>query len=386
MTLIGTAIMTGMSLSASFLPIMASALDPSGVLVGLVVSAWFFSRIFLEFPAGILSDRIGHRRLLIFGIALSCLGPLLCSTATNIWVLIIGRGIWGLGTSLYFMNNMALLMRILPQNVRGRSLGLFQGIEFLGSFVGAPIGAFLAIYFSFNQVFYFTLALTLFSLVVAWRSGSLRGFEDHKNSASMPSMQDILAIFKNLGIMIVCVSTLLRMLTMQGVFQTVLQIYLKNELAFGLEAIGLVVSMKILGQVPALIAAGILSDKIGRRPILLIGFGISAVSFLLLTQFQSFEALLLLNILAGVGEGLDMTTLMALLTDITPLNFRGGTIGIYRTFMDIGGFAGPIIFMVVYAYNSIAPFYLGAALSIINLLFISLIKTKISIKESSLKF
>jgi len=59
------AIMIGMSLPSSFLPIMAQDLDPSGVLVGMVVSAWFLSRIFLELPAGMLSDRLGRRRLLI---------------------------------------------------------------------------------------------------------------------------------------------------------------------------------------------------------------------------------------------------------------------------------------------------------------------------------
>jgi MFS family permease len=64
---VGFAIMMGMSLPSSFLPILANSLDSSGVLVGLVVSAWFLSRIFLEIPSGIISDRIGRRRLRIYG-------------------------------------------------------------------------------------------------------------------------------------------------------------------------------------------------------------------------------------------------------------------------------------------------------------------------------
>ncbi len=107
-------IMMGMSLSSSFLPILADNLDPSGVLVGMVVSAWFLSRIFMELPAGIISDRIGRRRLLVLGLGMSLTGPLLCSQATNIYILIIDRSIWGMGTALYFMSNTALLMDILP--------------------------------------------------------------------------------------------------------------------------------------------------------------------------------------------------------------------------------------------------------------------------------
>ena len=117
---IGFSIMTGMSLSSSFLPLLANDLDPSGVLVGMVISSWFLSRIFMELPAGIISDRIGRRRLLVVGLGLSLVGPLLCSQATNIYVLILARGLWGMGTALYFMSNMALLMDLLPQSTRVR--------------------------------------------------------------------------------------------------------------------------------------------------------------------------------------------------------------------------------------------------------------------------
>ena len=145
---IGFSIMMGMSLSSSFLPLLANDLDPSGVLVGLVVSAWFFSRLFIELPAGVISDRVGRRRLLVLGLALSFFGPIVCSQASHIYVLIFGRAVWGIGTALYFMSNMALMMDILPSTARGKAMGVFQGFEFVGSFIGAPIGAVLATYIS----------------------------------------------------------------------------------------------------------------------------------------------------------------------------------------------------------------------------------------------
>ncbi|MFH1179381.1 MAG: MFS transporter, partial [Candidatus Bathyarchaeota archaeon] len=157
---VGFSIMTGMSLSSSFLSLLADQLDPSGALVGMVVSAWFLSRIFMELPAGIISDRIGRRKLLVIGLGLAILGPVLCSQATHIYILIIGRSIWGMGTALYFMSNMALLMDILPVETRGSAIGMFQGIENIGSFIGAPVGALLATQFSFTKVFYFTIIFT----------------------------------------------------------------------------------------------------------------------------------------------------------------------------------------------------------------------------------
>ncbi|MEM2028884.1 MAG: hypothetical protein QXS05_05840, partial [Candidatus Bathyarchaeia archaeon] len=52
-------LMINMSLVSAFLPIFAYELDPSGVMVGLVSSVWFFFRVFLEIPSGVLSDIVG---------------------------------------------------------------------------------------------------------------------------------------------------------------------------------------------------------------------------------------------------------------------------------------------------------------------------------------
>jgi MFS family permease len=374
---VGFSIMMGMSLPASLLPILAESLDPSGVLVGLVISAWFLSRIFLELPAGIISDRIGRRRLLIFGIALSCLGPILCSQADNIWLLIIGRGIWGMGTAFYFMNNTALLMDILPADTRGRALGLFQGIEFVGSFIGAPIGAFLSVYMSYNQVFYFTLLLTLVSLAIAWRSGGMKRFESRGTQRERTPLREIIKAIGDRGILIICLSTVLRMLIMQGIFQTVFQLYLNQGLSLAVSTIGLILSARIAGQVISLVSAGILSDKIGRIPVLVAGFVVCGFTLFAFTLTSSFLFLLLLGFAEGLGEGFGMTTLIALLTDIAPPSVRGGVIGLYRTFQDIGGFAGPILFMMLYnGFGAVSAFYLAAAVNVVNVGLILAFKPK----------
>ena len=114
----GFSIMLGMSLSGSFLPLLAEDLDPSGVLVGLVVSAWFLSRIFIEVPAGIVSDRVGRRKLFIIGVGLSVLGSFLCAQARTIHLLILGRGVWGLGTAFFFMNSTALIIDLFDSKAR----------------------------------------------------------------------------------------------------------------------------------------------------------------------------------------------------------------------------------------------------------------------------
>jgi DHA1 family multidrug resistance protein-like MFS transporter len=373
---IGFSIMTGMSLSSSFLSILANDLDPSGVLVGMVVSAWFLSRIFMELPAGIISDRIGRRRLLVVGLGLSLLGPLLCSQATNIYLLILARALWGMGTALYFMSNMALLMDILPPSTRGKALGIFQGIEFIGSFIGAPVGAFLAVYFSYTQVFYFTFVFTLISFFLAMRSKNMRGLEIQGHKSRL-TMKQITGSLRDWGIIVVCLITTSRTLVMQGIQQTVLQLYLNQQVGLTVAGIGWVVSSYVLGQVIALPTAGNISDRFGRKPVLMVGFTIRLAGVLLFTISGDMLVLLLSGLVSGIGEGLTMTTCLALLTDIVPHAARGGAVGLYRTFMDIGGFLGPLVFMVAYDdYSPLTPFYAAAGLCVINIVLSFFARTK----------
>jgi MFS family permease len=282
-----------------------------------------------------------------------------------------------MGTAFYFMNNTALLMDILPVSVRGRALGFFQGLEFVGSFIGAPVGAFLVIYISFNQVFYFSMMLTFVSLVIAWRSGRMKETEARGSVRTGPPLREVFGGLRSWGIIVVCLSAFLRMFNSQGVFQTVFQLYLNKGLLYPIEAIGIVLSARIAGQAASIVIAGMLSDKVGRKPVLIAGYMFSALAFFAFTLTNDFRAMLLIALLQGVGEGFGLTTLIALLTDLSPPNIRGGVVGCYRMFQDIGGFAGPIAFMLLYGgFRATNVFYLCAVLNLFSIALMLTVKKK----------
>jgi MFS family permease len=96
-----------------------------------------------------------------------------------------------------------------------------------------------------------------------------------------------------------------------------------------------------------------------------------------ITLTNSYPLLLILGFVEGLGEGFGLTTLIALLTDIAPPSVRGGAVGLFRTFQDIGGFAGPILFMILYnGFGPVAALYVAAAVNFVNVGLIMAYKSK----------
>jgi MFS family permease len=376
---IGFSIFLGMRLSGAFLPILASELDPTGGLVGYVVSAWFLARIFVEIPSGFLSDQIGRRKLFLIGVALSATGALLCATAQSIYFLIVGRALWGFGAALFFSNNTAILIDMFDSEHRGRAVGTFQGIEFIGSLIGAPIGAFLAELGGYYFVFYLTFALISISCLLSFFSKGLKSIGAPKESAGTfkPTVFESLSSIIKWELLVLCVISFSRMFIMNGVMSTVFPLYLHEGLGFEVSLIGIVTAARTVGFITATFVSGNLSDKIGRRSTIMIGLVIEAVCLGVYTVLNSLLPILAVGVIDGLGAGLVSVTLTVLLSDIAEPAFRGISIGLFRTFMDAGGIVGPIVFMALAkTINVQTPFYAAAVILVAMAFIITRVKNK----------
>lgn len=363
MLLIGFSIIFGMGLIGSFLPIFAKDLDPSSELVGLVVSAWFLARVFIEIPSGLLSDRMGRRRLFLLGIGFSVLGSGLCAVSPTIYLLILGRAIWGLGIALFFLNNTAILFDLFDPAIRGRAVSTFQGIEFIGSLIGGPVGGIIAGVLSYNTVFYLTLGLTSGSLILALMSTSLRNLE---SAATTPRRalvwRDAVTELTRWPILVICAICFTRMFIMNGVMSTVFPLYLHENLGFAVSLVGVTVGARTGGFTLATLASGYLTDRFGRKRIIVLGLLVETPCLIAYTFLSAFPLIIICGFIDALGAGLTWTTLTVFLADVVDPASRGLALGLYRTFMDVGGILGPVVFVVVAAvFNMLMPFLIGAA-------------------------
>jgi DHA1 family tetracycline resistance protein-like MFS transporter len=117
-----------------------------------------------------------------------------------------------------------------------------------------------------------------------------------------------------------------------------------------------------------LIAAPILgrwSDRIGRRPILLLSILGTALSFLILGLANSLGMLFLGRIIDGISGG-NISTAQAYIADVTPLDKRSSAMGLIGAAFGLGFVFGPAIGGLLGQYSYQLPFFVASGLALVN--------------------
>ena len=114
-------------------------------------------------------------------------------------------------------------------------------------------------------------------------------------------------------------------------------------------------------------AWGRLSDRIGRRPVLLIGLAGSAVSYLVFGLAGSFVALALSRVISG-ATGATVHVAQAYLADVTPPERRSHAMGLIGAAFGLGFTIGPAIGASASAHGDALPGFIAAGIAAINFL------------------
>ncbi|GGP26866.1 TCR/Tet family MFS transporter [Silvimonas amylolytica] len=131
--------------------------------------------------------------------------------------------------------------------------------------------------------------------------------------------------------------------------------------------IGIMTALYALMQFVFAPVLGALSDRLGRRPVLLISLAGAAINYLLMAFSSQLWMLFLGRAIAGLTSA-NMAVAMAYLTDITPEDQRARRFGLFNAVFGAGFIIGPVLGGVLGDYNLRLPFIAAAALNAANLL------------------
>ena len=349
------------------LPNLGAVLGISPFLVGLILSANRFSRLFANAPAGSLVDRFGTRKPFVIGMfiqAISTLGYVIAIIAPfpEAWFM-AARLLWGVGSALIFATAYTIADDISDGGSRGSNMGLIRG----GALFGFPAGVVLGGLVSelSGNVVAFTVAtgLAFFASFVAYLAVPETHVDEGANRSVKPwdintGLPAITVGLVNFAVFFVYIGAL---------FATLVLFLDQNQLSvFGFDAqgsSGLFMGLTVVTASLSMYLGGYVSDRNQSRvPVLLVFLVVTSVGFVLLAVANSVLTLAIACLAIGLGQGGTSGPLMALLGDLVADGEMGRAVGTNNVFGDIGGGFGPIVTLPVVDIVGFLPVYLCCAI------------------------
>jgi EmrB/QacA subfamily drug resistance transporter len=134
-----------------------------------VITAYLIANTSLLLIFGRLSEHTGKVRLFLAGIAIFTVSSLACGLAAGIGQLVLFRIVQGIGASLVFSINTAILVMSFPRDERGRVLGLLGTTVAIGSIIGPALGGFIIGVAGWQYVFLINVPIGIALVAIALR-------------------------------------------------------------------------------------------------------------------------------------------------------------------------------------------------------------------------
>jgi len=315
----------------------------STMLITSFIVSFGVVKAFANLVSGQLADRWGRRRVLVIGWLLGLPVPLLIIVAPA-WEWVIAANVL-LGLSQGFAWSMTVIMKV--DLVGPRNRGLAVGLNECAGYVAVGLTAFLTGYLAsrfglrpapiYLGVIYAVAGTALSVLVVRDTRGHVRmeaGRVEGGSSTLSFRKVFLLTSFGNRNLFAASQAGLVNNLN-DGMSWGILPLFFTG-LGLGLERIGILKAVYPAVWGVCQIGSGMLSDRWGRKGLIVWGMWVQAAGLLLTALTGRFEWWLLAGILMGLGTAMVYPSLIAAVSDAAHPVWRARALSVYRFWRDLG--------------------------------------------------
>ena len=353
-------------------------------VIGLIEGLAESTASLLKLYSGSLSDRMGKRKpLAVLGYGLAALAKPLIGAA-GIWPQVLfARLLDRTGKGLRGAPRDALIADVCPKEQRGRAYGLHRSLDTTGAVLGPLVGYFFlrANPNGLRSLYWIAFIPALLGVLVLLLA--VREKHPLREAGGGRRSRGEVGFAKGVKLSL----AFRRYLLAVGIFSLVnssdqfLLLRAQEGAALTPEKLLLLYALFNLVEAALGYAAGKLSDRAGRRPLIIAGwlvFALTYAGFALLPAHSGFAIVLGLFLLYGIYQTLTQGTQKALAADLVDPEHRGRQLGIFHFVVGIGALPASLIAGALYDHVSpAAPFWLGAIGAVVAALLLprSLAKT-----------
>ncbi|TWE24027.1 MFS transporter [Prauserella muralis] len=331
----------GFGLIGPALPNFAASFDVGVTAASFVVSAFALVRLAFAPASGRLVTRFGERPVYLWGLSIVAVGTLACALAADYWQLLLFRSASGVGSTMFTVSAIGLLIRISPPRLRGRASGLWGTSFLLGGIAGPVLGSGLVAVSLRAPFLAYGLALVLTTLLVWWQ---LR----HSELASRPPDEDVPAMtfrqaLRHPTYRAALASNLANGWVVLGVRMSLIPLFVTAVLAKDASFTGIALAVFAAANAAVMLLAGRFADRRGRKPPAVAGLALLAVGTVLMGVTSDPWVFLAASLVAGVGSGGVNPSQNAAVADVLGAKARGGSVlAGFQMAADVGAVVGPL--------------------------------------------
>jgi MFS family permease len=329
-----------MTLIVPVIPDYAEYFDVGLTAAASMVSVFAAGRLVFRFWGGIGADRFGARPAATAAAALVTLGAAGAALAPQFWMVLAARAIQGVGVAVFGVAANQHLLIITPRSHLGRATAIFQTGIVAGAAAGPLLGGVLADLGDLRTPFWAQVAMGLAIIPAARRTMGDAVAVPRTVRASLRTAGALVRTPVFAGVMVMGFSLFFMR---AGARNALLPAYADAVGGLSASAIGLVVGVSSVTSVAAMIPTGRLVDRLGRKPVVLLGAVAASASVALYGTTSGLWGLVGVSALAGLTVGLASVPLSTIVGDLAPSGAEGIAAGVFRMANDGGWIVGPLV-------------------------------------------
>jgi MFS family permease len=343
-----------------------------------------------NYLAGRLSDRYGRKHVLVAGWCVALPVPFMLMWAPS-WEWVVASNVFlGVSQGLTWSTTVIMKIDLVGPKQRGLAMGLNEFAGYIAVAGSALATGWMAATYDLRpQPFYLGVVYVVAGGLLSWLAvRETRHHVVHEAELKPPAKAEILTqaeIFKR---------TSLTDRNLSSVCQAGLVNNLNDGMAWGLFPLVFAAASLSLERIGALAAiypavwgvaqvfTGALSDRWGRKWLIVWGMWIQAIGIAVTASAQHFGGFAIGACLLGLGTAMVYPTLLAAIGDVAQPTWRASTVGVYRLWRDLGYAVGALLAGITAdVFGLAAAIWLVAVLTFLSGVIAALRMTETLIKE-----
>lgn len=316
------------------------------------IATFGLAKALSNLAAGRLGDRYGRKAVLVAGWIVGLPVPLLVMWAPTWEWIVFANVLLGVNQGLAWSTTIIMKIDLVGPKQRGLAMGLNEAAGYLAISLAALASGYVAAAYALRpEPFYlgvvFALAGLLLSLFLVRDTHAHARLEsdqwEGEADEAKPSFAQVLLLtsWKNRTLFSVSQAGMINNLN-DGMAWGLFPLYYA-AIGLSLEAIGWLAALYPAVWGLAQLGTGALSDRLGRKPLIVAGMWVQAAGIGLMLLGSGFGLLATAMVLLGLGTAMVYPTLLAAIGDVAHPAWRGSSVGVYRLWRDGGYVVGAVL-------------------------------------------